>query len=109
MVRELSRVSVIITVCARAAPKKEGVLLALSCRAIREAFVNRLRVGVMEQSSGSILTGTRAFSAYLPLTPLLWPSTVLLLCVSFQVNSGVLQFSVFCSSTLVAILSFLLL
>ena len=44
-VRERSRVSVTIA-CARAAPK-EGVFLALSCQAIRETFVNWLRIGVI--------------------------------------------------------------
>ena len=38
---------------------------------LREAFVSRLRVGVMEQASGSTMTGIRAFSAHLPLTSLL--------------------------------------
>ena len=36
---ERSRVSVIIMIRARAVPK-EGMLLALSCQATREAFVN---------------------------------------------------------------------
>ena len=45
----------------------------------------------MEQASGSIMAGIRAFSAYLPLTSLLWPSTALRLFVYFQVNTiGVL-------------------
>ena len=42
-----------------------GVLLALPCQAVREAFVNQLRVCLMESSSGSILTGIRAFFAHL--------------------------------------------
>ena len=71
---------------------KEGVLLALSCQAIREVLLNDLEC-VMEQASGSILTGIlAAFSAHLPLTPLLWPSTALRLFVYCQANAGVSYF-----------------
>ena len=45
----------------------------------------------MEQSSGSILTDIGAFSAHLPLIPLLWLSSALCLFVYFQVNTGVLD------------------
>ena len=44
----------------------------------------------MEQATGSIMTGVRAFSAHQPLTSLLWPYTALRLFVYFQVNTGVL-------------------
>ena len=44
----------------------------------------------MEQASGSIMRGIiRAFSANLPLTSLLRPSTAFRLFVYFQVNTGV--------------------
>ena len=44
----------------------------------------------MEQASGSILTGIRAFSVHVPLTSFVWPSTTLRFFVYFQVNTGVL-------------------
>ena len=80
---------------------------------LREAFVSRLRVGVMEQASGSTMTGIRAFSAHLPLTSLLLfyyccgplllfgsPSTIyyilwlysIAIAIAFQVNTGVSYF-----------------
>ena len=37
--------------------------------------------GAMEQASGSIMTGIRAFSAHLPFTSLLWTSTAFRLLV----------------------------
>ena len=43
----------------------------------------------MEQASGSFMTGMRAFSARLPLIPLLWPFTACRFFVYFQVNNGV--------------------
>ena len=50
----------------------------------------------MEQTSGSIMTGMRAFSAHLPPTYLLllWTSTAFRLLVYFQVkmNTGVSYF-----------------
>ena len=59
----------------------------------------------MEQASGSIMPGIRAFSADLPLTSLLWPSTALRLSVYFQVNAGVSYFWVLLkTSTLLVIL-----
>ena len=42
----------------------------------------------MEQASGSIMTGLRAFSVHPPLTSFVWPSTVLRFFVYFQVNTG---------------------
>ena len=52
---------------------KEGVLLALSCQAFARLLLAdlELAVGVMEQASGSFMTGMRALSAHLPLTSLL--------------------------------------
>ena len=47
------------------------------------------RVDVMEQVSGIIMTGIRAFSAHLPLIFLLWPATAFRLFVYFQVNTSV--------------------
>ena len=44
---------------------------------LREAFVSWVRFGDMEQASGSFMTGIHAFSAHLPLTSLLWPSTAI--------------------------------
>ena len=46
----------------------------------------------MDQASGGIMTGTRAFSAHLPLTSLLWPSTAFRFFVYFQVNNCVSYF-----------------
>ena len=46
----------------------------------------------MEQASGSIMTGIRAFSAHLPLTTLLWPFVAFRLFVYFQVNAGISYF-----------------
>ena len=46
----------------------------------------------MKQASGSFMIGIRAFSAHLPLTSLLWPSTALRFFVYFQVNTGVPYF-----------------
>ena len=59
-------------VCARAAPK-EGVLQLwlYHIKPFARLFLTDLRVGIMEQSSGSILTCMRAFFAHLPLTSLL--------------------------------------
>ena len=65
----------------------ESVLLALTRQAIREAFVNQLRACVMEHSSGSILTGIRAFSIYLPVIPPPLCSPPILF-VYFQVKNG---------------------
>ena len=70
---------------------KEDVLLALSCQAFARLLLADLRVGAMEQASGSIMTGIRAFAAHLPLTSLillLWPSTAFWLFVYFQMNAG---------------------
>ena len=55
-----------------------------------EAFVSWLRVGGMEQASGIVVTGIRAFSAHLLRILLLWSSTALWLIVDFQVNTVVL-------------------
>ena len=65
--------------------KKACFWLSLSChQAFARLLLAEVRVGViMEQASGSIMMGTRAFSAHLPLTSLLlfkeksllWPST----------------------------------
>ena len=64
----------------------------------------------MEQASGSITTGIRAFSARLPLTSLLWPSTAFRLFVYFQVNADASYFWILLkiSTSLLVILSFLL-
>ena len=40
----------------------------------------------MEQATGSIVTGIRAFSANLPLSSLLWPSTALRLFVYYRLS-----------------------
>ena len=54
-----------------------------------EAFVSWLRVGGMEQASGNVVIGIRAFSAHLLRILLLWSSTARLI-VDFQVNAVVL-------------------
>ena len=72
-------------VCARVC-SKIGVSLSSPCQVIREAFVNWRRIGVMEQASGSTLTGLRAFSAQLPFTPLLRLSTALRVLVYYSLS-----------------------
>ena len=58
----------------RSSCSKRRYAVGFIMSSLREAFVSWLRVDVMEQASGSIMTGMRAFSAHLPLT-LCWPST----------------------------------
>ena len=78
----------VIMICARCCSKIRRVFGSIMS-SLREAFISRLRAGVMEQASGSFMTGIRAFAVHLPLTSLLWPSAALRFFVYFQVNTGV--------------------
>ena len=58
----------------RSSCSKRRCALGFIMSSLCEAFVSWLRVGVVEQASGSIMAGTSVFSVHLPLTQL-WPST----------------------------------
>ena len=77
-IHERSRVSVIIIVCARDAPK-EGGILALSCQAFARLLLADLELVLWSRRVVAFMTDVRAFSAHLPLTSLFYSITVVAL------------------------------